>query len=189
MTPDDVWTEYQERGRLSGPSMARLREILRSGSDPYKAITVAGDCGAFALAEDIATHLRHPDAMVRWNAAGVLFTRFRIASLASRCLEMVDNEKDEIARGVAITGLGELLSIVTGLAQRRDMARRVLAILADPGELTEMRGAAYSAVEAALGLPTSARVPATRLIDLKNDIDAVLIDQFKAQFYHYSTFP
>ena len=143
MRLDEIRLEFETSGRIGGDALASLRHLLRTSGDPYEAITVAGDCGAFALATDLANHLDHRDPMVRWNAAGVLFTRFRDPTFAARCLEMAVDENDEIARGVALAGLGELLPKMKDHELRQRMASTLVSVFEDRTELVVMRGAAY----------------------------------------------
>lgn len=182
MTLQEIEEEYRQNGRISGQAIVSLRRQLRAAGDPYRAISVAGDCGAFPLSADIAVYLKHTDPMVRWNAASVLFNRFRIVALAAYCLEMAETEVDEVARGAAITGVGELLPLVDEPALRLRMATSLLRIFEQSTELTEMRGAAYEGIEAAMGIPPTRRVPASRLIDLERDVDRQLVAAYRQQF-------
>jgi len=182
MNLDEVKAEYAKDGRVSGETLARLRDYLRTSPDPYDAITAAGDGAAFMLVPDLVGFLDHDDPMVRWNAASVLFNRFRVLELAQRCLKMVEEEEDEIARGAAITGLGEILPLVENLGLRSRMATALLSILENTNELTVMRGDAHAGMEIALNIPRNERVPASRLIDLERDVKPEVVAAFRKKF-------
>ncbi len=178
----EIAEAFATTGRLTEHQKTALRVALRGPANPFTAITTAADCGAAVLAGDILPHLTHADPMVRWNAAGVLFTRFRIAAFAAKCLQMVDTEPDEEVRAIAICGLGELLPRVENVVLRNEMANRLCAILSDKNELTEMRGAAYEGIQAAMATPPLERLPATRLINLERDVDARVVAAFREKF-------
>ena len=88
--------------------MLALKTLLRETEDPYSVITLAGDTAAFQLTgeEEIVPHLKSEDPMVRWNAAGVLFTRLRDVHFAGFCLELLARETNNMVIGIALNGQG-----------------------------------------------------------------------------------
>src|SRR5581483_7136411 len=104
----DIVQEYEANGRISQHSVDRLRTTIRS-DDPFDAITVATDCAVFDLVPDIARCLDDSDSMVRWNAAGSLFTRFRIPLRVDKAFDLAMHDEDSTVRIIALCGLGELL--------------------------------------------------------------------------------
>src|SRR5206468_3383435 len=101
MSIGDIQSEFDQHGRLSRQAVTELQALLLS-DDPYSAITVAADTGCFEVSPQIAECLTSPDPMVRWNAAATLFTRFRANQFASQCLDLVEKERDEMVRSVAL---------------------------------------------------------------------------------------
>ena len=182
MTAAEISDEYQRNGRISGKAMLSLRALLRESNDPYAAITLAGDVGAFQLADDIAPHIDSADSMVRWNAAGVLFTRFRDVRLSRLCLELLDRESDTLVRGIALMGAGELLPLLEDQELRQGLATKLLQVLDAEDEFPEMRGSAYLGIEAAVGLPPADRSPADRMLDPAKDFRQVVLDDFRRMY-------
>ncbi len=182
MNAKEIDEEYRKSGRISGSAMSSLRAMLRDGDDPYLAITLAGDVAAFQLAEDIALHLSSDDPMVRWNAAGVLFTRFRDVRFAQSCLDMLNRESDTIVRAVTLAGAGELLPFVEEGKLQKQLATRLLEISEAVGELPEIRAAAYLGIEAAVGLSLAERSPADRLLVPEMDFKDQILTEFRGKY-------
>lgn len=171
MNAEQIKDEYQRNGRISGRAMGSLRALLReSGGDPYTAITLAGDVGAFQVANDILPHPNSEDGMVRWNAAGVLFTRFRDARLAGLCLELLSRELDTMVRGILLVGAGELLPFLEDERLQKQLAARLLETVETEDEFPEMRGSAYLGIEAAVGLSPIERSPAEIACSIQSGI-------------------
>ena len=178
MNAEQITDEYRINGRISGKAMLSLRSLLRESDDPYAAITLAGDVAAFQLAEEIATHLSSEDSMVRWNAAGVLFTRFRDVRFSRLCVELLDKETNTVVRGILMAGAGELLPLIEDRLLQRQLASRLLHTLEAEDEFPEMRGSAYLGVEAAVGIPPTDRSPANRRLDPNGDFKAQVVEEF-----------
>ncbi|MCI0552498.1 MAG: HEAT repeat domain-containing protein, partial [Anaerolineae bacterium] len=94
---NEIETEFEVNGRLSKSAIEKLEQLILS-DDPYSAITVATDCGIFALAPAIAQTISSQDPMVRWNAIGALLTRFRLSEYAELGFELVLTDPDEMVR-------------------------------------------------------------------------------------------
>ncbi len=181
MDLEDVKREYQVNGRISRRSIGILKELIR-GDDPYSAITVAGDCAAFDASPEIGLCLDSEDSMVRWNAAGVLFTRFRQPDLGDRCLELAKSDPDTLVRAIALCGIGEILHKVTNFQLRAQMATTLLQSLNDASELPEFRGAAYEGILAAMDVLPLDRPSASRLFDPDKDLDEEIVQDFRIVF-------
>ncbi len=182
MTAAEIGDEYRRNGRISGSAMVSLRRLLRESADPYGAITLAGDVAAFQMADDIAPHLASTDSMVRWNAVGVLFTRFRDVRLSRLCCELLDAETDTMVRGIALMGAGELLPIIEDQDLRQRLASRLLQTLDAVDELPELRDSAYLGIEAAIGLAPAERSPAHRMLDPETEYRNVVLDDFRRTY-------
>jgi hypothetical protein len=182
MNAEQIRAEYQKNGRISGKAMTSLRALLRESDDPYAAITLTGDVGAFQLAEDIVPYLRSADSMLRWNAAAVLFTRFREVRLGRQCLELLNRELDTLVRGVALVGAGELLPLIENRLLQQQLASKLLKVMEAEDEFPEMRGSAYLGVEAAVGIPPTDRSPADRLLDPKKDFQQHVVNDFRSRY-------
>lgn len=178
MNPDEIWDEYQRDNRLSTRAMLALKKLLVEGADPYSAITLAGDTAAFELAPLIAPYLKSPDVMVRWNAAAVLFTRFRDVQFAHHCLELLEREADTMVRGVTLSGIGELLPLLEDGKLRKLLANKLREVFEAVDELPEMRDDAYAGIEVAVGIPERDRTPADRRLDLQKDVRPEVITKF-----------
>jgi hypothetical protein len=179
MSAAEIGAEYHRNGRLSDKAMLSLRALLEESDDPYAAITLAGDVGAFRLADDIVPHLASADSMVRWNAVGVLFTRFREVRFSRLCCELLDKESDTMVRGIALMGAGELLPIIEDQDLRQRLASKLLQTLDGDSEFPEMRDSAYLGIEAAVGLAPTERSPAGRTLDPKTDFRKAVLEEFR----------
>src|ERR1700677_673862 len=142
MNLEQIWQEYETNKRLSGKAMLALKAMLH-GDDPYAAITLVGDTAAFQLAPEIASHLKSTDVMVRWNAAAVLFGRFRDVRYGSQCLELLKNETDTMVRGVGLSGAGEILPLLEDPPLQQELALILLHTFESESEYPEMRTASY----------------------------------------------
>ncbi len=190
MNCDDIWQEYESNGRLSGRAMLALKRLLRESHDPYSSITLAGDTAAFQLAHEIVPHISSRDPMVRWNAVGVLFTRFRDVRYASLCLELLEQESDHLVLAIALAGAGELLPLLEDWGLRTLLAQKLDSVFKGRDSLSqvpdcvrhELRDDAYRGIEAAVGLPPLERAPAHRRLDLDVDVKREVLAAFRQAY-------
>jgi len=185
MTQDEIWDEYVTNKTVSGKALLALKQMLRESDDPYSVITLAGDVAAFQLADDIAVHLDHQDPMVRWNAAGVLFTRFRDVRFAARCLKMLNEDSDELVQGILLRGLGQLLPLVQDKGLQRRMAQQLLNVF--EGRIKFSDGIpgpddAYGGLEAAVGVPLVDQAPSYCELDPEKDYKPEVIAEFRRMY-------
>jgi HEAT repeat protein len=178
---DAIEDQCRASGSLPSAYLEALAEHLQ-GEDPYRAITVAGDCGARQLADLLAGCLAHADEMVRWNAVGVLFTRWHDARFAADCYRLAISDPDGLVRMIALSGLGELLPHVADASLRRQMAGLLVEVFEDDQQLLVDRGTAYAAILAAIGVPPLERPPASRMIDLQRDVDPARVADFRKRY-------
>lgn len=178
MNPEQIWHEYEKNGRLSGKAMLALKGLLRESDDPFDMITLAGDTAAFQLSHEIVPYLNSEDTMVRWNAAGVLFCRFRDVRFAHNCLDLLEHESDTMVRGIVLCGAGELLPLLEDTFLQKELARKLRRVFEDHDEFPEMRDSAYNGIEAAVGIPPLERAPANRLLDLATDAKPEVVAAF-----------
>ena len=181
MTADEIKVEFERNKKLSPRAMRELTNLIAS-DDPFAAITVAADIGCVEVAGIIAKGLSSTDAMVRWNAAATLFTRFRAQRYINECLELAKNELDEVVRSVSLVGLGEFLPLTSDKSYRHAAARELLRVLDDQSEYPEIRCAAYEGILAGLGIAPSVRPPAGKLLDLLTDVDREKVQAFSQRF-------
>ena len=187
MDAEQIWDEYAENKILGGKAMLSLKKLLRESDDPYSIITLAGDTAAFQLGPEIVPHLQSLDDMVRWNAAGVLFTRFRDIHYARLCYDLMEHETDRVVLGIALAGLGELLPLLEDKALQALFAKKLLDVFNNNNGLPQasedvqrqMWESAYLAIEAAVGIPSLARAPANRSLDKKKDVKEDVLDAFR----------
>lgn len=181
MSIEAIRSEFDRRGQLSRQAVNELRSLLLS-DDPYSAIAVAADSGCSEVSPQIAECLSSADPMVRWNAAATLFTRFRANQFANLCLDLVEKERDEVVRSVALVGLGELLLSTDDHEFKRRAAAEILSVFNDQSEYPEVRCSAYEGILAAMGTSPSERPPAGRLLDLTEEVDWSVIEEFVERF-------
>jgi len=175
--------EFAERGWLTESAVKELRHLLR-GSDPYSAITLVGDAKERRLAGDVAALLQAGDSMVRWNAANVLFTRLKDPTYFDQCLAMAQQDARLHVRAVALCGLGEVLPSLEISALRKRAASTLVKTLESVDEELGLREAAYEGILAGLGVPPPKRPPASRHLDLTEDVDPEMVRRFKGQYLH-----
>ena len=180
-TLDDIQVEFEITGRLSKSSIEKLKQLILS-DDPYSAITVATDCGTFALAPVIAQATNSEDSMVRWNAIGALLTRFRLPEYADLGFEFALTEPDEMVRNIALVGLGEVLPDVKDNSLANAIAHYLIKVFQNEEEDILARGAAYDGILAALDVLPTSRPPANRPLDLIKDVDNEKIADFKKRY-------
>jgi HEAT repeat protein len=181
MSLESIQSEYDRHGQLPRIAVLELQSLLLS-DDPYSAITVAADTACLELSPQIAKCLTSADPIVRWNAAATLFTRFRANQFANQCLDMVESERDEMVRSVALVGLGELLPSMDGHHYRRRAAADLLEVFNDPSEYPEVRCSAYEGILAAMGTSPLERPPAGKLLNLVEDVDRRIVEEFASRY-------
>ncbi len=177
---NDVVHEYENHGRLSNRSVARLRDGLRE-ADPFEAITVATDCAVFELAPEIAHCLDSTDPMVRWNAVGALFTRFRVPIRLEQLIGMAESDPDSMVRAIALCGVGEMLPKAPDEATSRRMATLLISTLENDDLFEEYRTSAYRGILAAMDVMPLDRPPAHKPLGLAK-IDKNMVERFKTQY-------
>jgi len=185
MNAEKIWHEYETNKRLSDKALLSLKALLYESSDPYSAITLAGDVAAVQLASEVATHLTSMDAMVRWNAAAVLFGRFRDVRYGRKCLDMLSQESDSIALGVVLSGAGELLPLLDDKDLKRELALKIYRVFCDSRQLPEIRTAAYEGIQAATGIPLRDRISATVILDVDNDANPDILNNYREMYGIY----
>ena len=171
--------------------MQALKMLLRECDDPYAIITLAGDTAAFQLAAEIVPHLSSTDPMVRWNAAGVLFTRLRDVHSAKLCADLLDRETDNMVLGIALAGAGELLPLLDDRELRDRLAQKLWLVFCGAADglsqaeewiKEQMRSDAYRGIEAAVGIPPLDRATATRDLDMATDIKQEVVNKFRQTY-------
>lgn len=181
MSPENILTEFELHGRLSRRAVSELHTLLRS-DDPFRAITVAADTGCLEVASQVAECLSSSDAMVRWNAAATLFTRFRCKNYARQCLDLALNDPDEIVRTICLVGIGEIITIIKNDDIVEEAAGQLLRVFYDENEYPEVRCAAYEGILAAMDILPLDRPPVDKLLDLNRDTDYQLVEGFRRRF-------
>lgn len=181
MNLEDIISEYEANGRLSRRATERLRE-LTLGCDAYSAITVAADCGAFAVSPEIASALNANDEMVRWNAVAALFTRFRNFEYGHICLQLAKEDPSMMVRSMALCGLGEILFDVNNPRLRKDMASLLLETFNNKDEEQSLREAAYEGILAAMDVLPLDRPSLAARLEFPRDADQQIIFKFTEQY-------
>jgi hypothetical protein len=177
----DITREFDENGSLSNDSLGKLKEALQ-GVDPYQAITVVTDCGLKQFAPCIAKLLRSKNSMVRWNALGSLFTRFKWTENVDMAIDMASSDPDSMVRSMALCSLGEILPLLVDPHIREDASRILIDTLENEREFPELRASAYEAILAANGVPPQKRPPATRIIDLSQEVDQAELSKYRNRY-------
>jgi hypothetical protein len=175
---DDIVREFQRHGRISQRSIKKLRDALLS-DDPFEAITVATDCCILELTPEIARCLDSSDEMIRWNAAGSIYTRFRLPRNIDKGIKLASSDESTMVRAIALCGLGEVLPIISDKALRQKIASLLLSTFQNQELFPELRNAAYDGILAAMDVLPLDRPPAGKLLNIETDVDHRTVEDFK----------
>ena len=170
-------------GLLSKREVSNIAGALAAGiaKDPYTAIHVLGLMNSVEHEQVVAKYLRSSDdPMVARIALQVLSANW---GLAERYRDAIE----EFSRGVAWDEDGDVrlaaLSAAGELARGSNDARLVallLSVLDDEGNSRLVRQAAYFGLARAAGKEWSELPPASRTLDVVNDLDASVLGWARA---------
>ncbi len=178
--------EFDNNGKLSNITLSKLRNLILSDKK-YSAISIAADCRAISLAPEIAKALKSDEVMVRWIAISTLLSRFRLGEYAKLGLEHAQNDSDEMVKGAAIAGLGEILPIITNRFQRKEIAKLLINLFESESDdqYIDYREDAYEGILAAMNISPLERPPANKSLDFDTDVDINIIMAFKQQYLDF----
>ena len=122
--------------------------------------------------------------MVRWIAVSALLSRFKLAEYAKLGLVHAQHDPDEVVKGAAISGLGEVLPSVIDKSLSKDIASFLVKMYenGDNEEYIDYREDAYEGILAAMNISPLERPPANRPLDADLDVDTNMLIAFKRRY-------
>lgn len=180
---DTIAQEYENNGELSNSTLSNLRECILN-EDPYSAISIAADCRAISLAPEIAKALESNEIMVRGIAISTLLSRFKLDQYAVLGLHHAQNDSDEMVKGAAISGLGEILPIIADKSISKNIASLLVNYFENEpdDQYIDYREDAYEGILAAMNISPLERPPANKALNFNTDIDTNLIKAFRKKY-------
>jgi len=176
--------EYLRDGKLSNSSLLKLRDAI-CNENKYSAISLAADCKASSLASEIAMALESDEEMVRWIAISTLLSRFKLKQYAQIGLHHAQYDTDEMVKGIAISGLGEILPLISNKSLSREISIFLINTFEKKptDEYIDYREDAYEAILAAMSISPLERPSANKHLDLDTDVDHNIVQSFKKLYF------